>query len=408
MHFDIHYREDLLQQIRDVVGDIKDWNADDSVLSKDLKDLEERVVPFGHCAMPDHPFRVAGSDGSGDFPCARYGDSFVYLVTAMARLYEAVPDTPRLSELKAPGCDIVDLLWLPEDRKVSNDRFCAFFEHICGESLATICQQSDYYSLCKKYGKAPATSQDILDTLLLPEAHDDHNIPVQLLNTAEAAVFLRLLRSGNLLSQTVGTVYVLQDTTLSLPLVTRSASLFFEIAKRYACVLARQAGVVYIAVSKSHNLPHIDAIEDLVRKVSPSLEHWFLRLPTPALGEEAPQFIGTRAIPPVGAVTYLFRLHKTMPTMRLDLDFEYWKSAVWSPDAAQMRARETQVFRDLDFASHDQRCYGYPYPIKACHDMASLTEAERVAFRKKVIDEAVASGLKRKNFIDPSIPAGHK
>jgi hypothetical protein len=73
-----------------------------------------------------------------------------------------------------------------------------------------------------------------------------------------------------------------------------------------------------------------------------------------------------------------------------------------------MREREMRIVRDLDFASHDQRCYGYPYPIKACHDMASLTEAERVAFRKKVIDEAVANGLKRKNFLDPSIPAGHK
>lgn len=408
MHFDIHYREDILQQIREVVGDIKDWNADDTALSKDLKDLEDRIVPFDHCAMPDHLFRMAGSDGSGDFPCVRYGDSFVYLVTAMARLYEAAPDMSRLSELKAPSCDIVDLLWLPEDRKVSSQRFRDFFEHICGESLATICSQSDYYNLCKKHGHAPATSIDLIDSLIFPEAHDDNNVRIQMMGTAEAAVFLRLLHTGNLVQQLGMTAYVLQDSTLALPLVGYPKSLFFEIAKRYACVLARQMGVAYLAVSKSHNLPHIDAIEDLVRKVSPSLEHWFLRLPIPALGEKAPQFIGTRAIPPIGAVTYLFRLHRTMPTMRLDMDFEYWKSAIWNHDAAETLAHEVQIFRDLDFASHDQRCYGSPYPIKACHDMASLTEAERVAFRKKVVDEAVAAGLKRKNFLDPSIPAGHK
>ena len=73
-----------------------------------------------------------------------------------------------------------------------------------------------------------------------------------------------------------------------------------------------------------------------------------------------------------------------------------------------MRKHEIQLFRDLDFASHDQRCYGYPYPIKACHDMASLTNAERIALRKQIIDAAIEKGLKRKNFIDPSIQTGHK
>lgn len=408
MHFDIHFREDLLHQIRDVVDDIKDWNAEDTFLSKDLKELERRIVPFDHCAVPDHPFRMAGSDGSGDFPCVRYGDSFVYLVTAMARLYEAVPDSPRLSELKTSGCDIVDLLWLPEDKKVSDGRFRSFFEHICGETLANVCVESDYYALCKKHGVAPSTSVDLIDSLIFPQAHEDNNVRIQMMGTAEAAVFLRLLRSSILVTQPRSSAYVLQDSTLTLPLVSRSATLFFEIAKRYACVLSRRLGVAYLAVSKSHNLPHIDSIEELVRKVSPSLEHWFLRLPISSIGEKTPQFIGTRAIPPAGAVTYLFRLHRTMPTMRLDMDFEYWRSAIWSENESTLRARETQVFRDLDFASHDQRCYGYPYPIKACHDMASLTEAERVAFRKKVIDEAVTAGLKRKNFLDPSIPAGHK
>ncbi len=408
MHFDIQFREDLLRQIQGVVGDIKDWNADDSALSQDLKHLGGRIVPFDHCATPDHPFRIAGSDGSGDFPCVRYGDSFVYLVTAMARLYEATPDLNHLRELKAPNCDIVDLLWLPEDKKVSNDRFRAFFEHICGVSLPDICTHSDYYNLCKKLGNAPATATGLIDTLIFPEAHEDNNVRIQMMGAAEAAVLIKLLQPGVLSQEASDASYVLQDTTLALPLAGYPKSLFFEIAKRFACRLAREKSVIYLAVSKSHNLPHIDSIEELVRNVTPTLEHWFLRLPTPAIGEQTPHFIGTRAIPPVGAVTYLFRLHRTMPTMRLDMDFEYWKSSIWNRDERTMREREMRIFRDLDFASHDQRCYGYPYPIKACHDMASLTEAERVAFRKKVIDEAVANGLKRKNFLDPSIPAGHK
>lgn len=94
--------------------------------------------------------------------------------------------------------------------------------------------------------------------------------------------------------------------------------------------------------------------------------------------------------------------------MRLDIDYEYWAQHIYDADHDKQKQCEIQLFRDLDFASHDQRCYGYPYPIKACHDMASLTDDERAALRNQIIDEAVKSGLKRKNFVDPSIVTGHK
>ena len=89
------------------------------------------------------------------------------------------------------------------------------------------------------------------------------------------------------------------------------------------------------------------------------------------------------------------------------MDYVFWKKNIWNEDKMIMSRNEKQIFRDLDFASHDQRCFGYPYPIKACHDMASLTKEERVAFRKLVIDRMVGKGLRRKNFIDPSIQTGH-
>ena len=94
--------------------------------------------------------------------------------------------------------------------------------------------------------------------------------------------------------------------------------------------------------------------------------------------------------------------------MRLDMSLKYWQQFIRSDDKEEQKCHEIQLFRDLDFASHDQRSYGYPYPIKACHDMASLTDDERLAMRKQIIDEAVKAGLKRKNFVDPSILTGHK
>ncbi len=208
----------------------------------------------------------------------------------------------------------------------------------------------------------------------------------------------------------VGTepIYLLEDTTLALPMASSKSTLFFEIAKRYACKLAEETGITYLTVSKSHNMPHMDLIEDMVKQKVPSGEHWFMRLPVKAIGEAKPEFLGTRTIPPIGAVSYIFKFHNSTQPMRLDMALDFWKKNVWDSDKTVMSVREKQMFRDLDFASHDQRCYGYPYPIKACHDMASLTKDERVALRKQVIDEAVKAGLKRKNFIDPSIAAGHK
>ena len=74
----------------------------------------------------------------------------------------------------------------------------------------------------------------------------------------------------------------------------------------------------------------------------------------------------------------------------------------------EARNNEKKIFEDLDYASHDQRCYGYPYPIKAGHDRASMTQPERVAMRKQIIDAAVRAGRKRSLFRDASQETGHE
>jgi type IV pilus assembly protein PilB len=70
-------------------------------------------------------------------------------------------------------------------------------------------------------------------------------------------------------------------------------------------------------------------------------------------------------------------------------------------------ANESKMFGDLDYTSHDQRAFGYPYPIKACHDRTSMKMAERVALRKQIVDAAVGAGMKRGLFKDVSIATGH-
>lgn len=405
MHYDIHFRSDVVDKIKNVVDDIHAWNDEDNTSPNEIEKLSEFVQVFEHCPVPDRPFLVAGADGSGDFPCVTYGDSVVYLVTAMSRLYAASPSG--LVERKVSSNDIVDFLWLPEDKEKAKKQYQKFFAQLIGESLETVCQDSDYYHLTKIYGGGVPSPVDLIETLILPSAHDSSNISIQLLNTAESGALIRLMRTIDSTNVKKEPIYLLEDTTMALPLVSSKKTLFFEIAKRYACKIGRDLGITYMTISKSHNMPHMDLIEDMIRKKAPTGEHWFMRMPVRKVGESKPTFLGTRMVPPPGAVTYLFKFHKTTQPMRLDIDFEFWANNIWSDNKEIMSSREKQIFRDLDFASHDQRCYGYPYPIKACHDMVSLTQAERVALRKQFIDEAVKAGLKRKNFVDPSILTGH-
>ncbi len=99
----------------------------------------------------------------------------------------------------------------------------------------------------------------------------------------------------------------------------------------------------------------------------------------------------------------LVRFHRSIPVLRLDMDRDFWERQVLGPDAEATVANERSIFQKLDYACHDQRCFGYPYPIKAGHDRASLTTQERTTLRKQIIDAAVEQGLKRSLFRDASV-----
>jgi hypothetical protein len=114
-----------------------------------------------------------------------------------------------------------------------------------------------------------------------------------------------------------------------------------------------------------------------------------------------------RNLPPPGAVTYLVRFHRTTPVLRVDIDRAAWIASLRAENADVTAAREAAWFSQLDHACHDQRSYGYPYPIKAGHDQASLTQERRIGLRRQIIDTAVAAGMKRSLFRDASMATGH-
>lgn len=406
MRFDLHLRSQVRDQFQALASEMQSWQTQPRIQEDEVERLRSAIMSFAHTIERPH-LTIAGVDGSGDFPLLSYADSFIYLAVAQGTVYEA----DRLCGLREvpPGTEpLFQTVWLTEDKEMSDSALDRIFSELAGMSPLAAIQESDYRTLKAQVSGRRLSSDQILAELIRPHASDASNLAIQLRSTAEFGAALQLL-AGDTAPQ-----YLLVDTTFSLPLVSNAAnSLFYEHLKRLCCVRARSRGVGFFALSKSHGLPAMEVLEDIVREVQKRdanevAEHWYLRIPEPKRDSWQLSLTEGRRIPPPGAVSYLVRFHRTTPVMRLDMDLEYWKSAVKGASEAETRSRERAIFEDLDYACHDQRVYGYPYPIKAAHDRASLTQAERVAFRKQLIAAAIKQGMSPSLFRDPSRATGHR
>lgn len=380
-----------------LADEMASWESKPRLDDQTEKQILAAICSFKHTNQAAD-FRIAGVDGSGDYPSFSYADSFVYVATATGTVFRT-DSLHGLVEEQVLVDPNLELAWLPEDQERAAGQWLKAFSALAGTDVDDVVRQSDYGSL----KRAHAGSGADLEHLVLPRASDTSNCGIQLRSCAEWGAALRLIEAEPACR------YVLMDTTMSLPFIkTRDNSLFHEQLKRLCCVRARERGVRLFTISKSHGLPSIELIENLARESqkqpeSKTAEHWFLRLPIPDLdGWTLEGLIEGRQIPPVGAVSYLFRLHKNTPVMRLDMDRTWWEAELrGNPDA------EHEVFKELDYCSHDQRAYGYPFPIKACHDRTRLSNAERLVLKKQIIDAAVARGMSRSLFRDASAATGH-
>ena len=400
MAYTVHIREMARHKIAAMAEDMSRWETKERIDDEEADFIRKAIRGFAHTATAE-PFNMGGVDGSGDYPSFSYADSFVYVASASGTMYRT-DATHGLVEVKALDEPNLEFVWLPENTDEAMTRWLAALEALAGRSPLEVIQQSDYRELKNRMTHQGHTAAKLLADLILPRASDAANVGIQLRSTAELGAALRLI-TGETACR-----YVLMDTTFSLPMVTRrELSLFYEHLKRLCCVEARARGIGFFALSKSHGLPAMDLIEGFAADAlgltaGKVAEHWFMRLPVPGVDAWKFSLAEGRSLPPVGAVSYLFRLHKNTPVLRLDMDREFWESRLQNDPAA-----EAKVFADLDYCGHDQRAYGYPYPIKACHDRARLSEAERTALKKQIMDAAVAAGMKRHLFRDVSAATGH-
>ncbi len=404
MRFDIHIRSSLKVQLASLASEMATWEGEPRVGEDEAIRIRDAIRGFEHTT--DRPgLLIGGVDGSGDYPALTYGDSFVYVTVAHGTRY-TYDRVSGLKEQANDGGQVLEFSWIPEDGLKRPLAIDAAFERMVGATVASVIEASDYRTLKEHSARRTTSSRELAAELIRPQASDVGNLAIQLRSTGELSAALRLIRSDPRLH------YVLYDSTLSLPFVSRAkSSLFQEHLKRLCCVEARGRSIGFLALSKSHGMPSIEEVSRLALSAVGGnacvAEHWFLRLPTSARDGWQLRLLEQRNVPPQGAVSYLVRFHRNVPVMRLDVDERYWESHLQGETDALTSTNEKRLFEDLDYACHDQRAYGYPYPVKAGHDRASLTEAERTVLRNMIVDAAVEAGMSRNLFRSASRATGH-
>lgn len=376
------------------------YQADD----EELAFVRANLTCFEH-KTSNANLSVAGVDGSGDFPLLDFMDTFVYLTIAQATLYQSDP-TSGLREVRELE-PVANIACLVEDARRGPELFEQSLTAIASLEIRDVIDLSDYRRLKQAVLGRNLSVDALFRGLIRPHASDVGNIGIQLRSTAEFAAALRVIEASQAPS------YVLMDTTLSLPLLSSSSSLFYEHLKRLCCVKARARGVGFFTLSKSHGLPGMDQLEMMAADIQGlsaghHAEHWYLRIPTQQQDGFTLGFTKDKVVPPVGAVSYLVRFHRNTPVMRLDMDAGYFSDQVQGRTTAETQAKETKIFEDLDFIGHDLRAYGYPFPIKAAHDRASLTSAERLDYKRQAIATLAKQGINPKVFRDVSMATRHR
>jgi hypothetical protein len=398
MRFDSEMRAAVRRQLEELAGAIRAWDADLRLPDDERRRLLTHIGGFPHMAAPGD-WRLAGVAGNGGLPLVAYGESLVYFTAATSAVYAADRVTG-LRELDPAAAPLVNLTWVPDDPPARAAALDHAFALLAGRSLQAVVEASDYRRLKAAESGRQVGLDTLLSNLIPSHAGDTGSISLQLAATAEYGAALQLLAARPDLT------HLLLEGTLSLPLVARpEASLFYEHLKRLCCVEARSRSLVFLTISKTPGLPGLELIEDLAREAAglaagQVAEHWYLRIPTVADDAWELSLAADRRLPPPGAVTYLIRFHRTTPVLRIDLDRVYWREWICTASPAATRDREAVLFAALDYAGHDQRTYGYPYPLRAAQARVALAPAERVALRKQIVEGAVRAGMKRTRFRD--------
>lgn len=352
-----------------------------------LESLCERLTKFSHCRELEKDFVVAGVDGSGEFPILQQDDVFMHFAVSAGAVFETC--TRRQHKLSARNTDGAMFTGLVNLRDFGDGVVSGYREYLLrllGIGLGDLREQSDYCEVFSAHGGLTLRPGDVTwDQAAFSLASQVGTHAYMIRSMAELGMGIRCLASQP--------KYLLQDTSLVYFLLGKSVYLP-ELIKRYLVCRANQQGTAVLGLCKSHNIPNGDLLGRWASERYDAKDHWFLRLPSEALGEQRPAFLKDREIPPKLGVSYLFKFHPMSFPMRLDVDVQWWQANIKGDTE-----HEKRLFEELDYTCHDVRSYGYPYPLQSAHRRSSLTRQERKAVRDILLQQAQKEGILRGAFM---------
>jgi hypothetical protein len=379
----------LIEASRDAILRFKTALEGSAPSDEELKKFGSKILPYPHAKSLPSDFRISAVDGSGEYPVLQQDDIFVHFATASGVSYETC--THKQNKIAAvPGVPLLlkKFILLRDQQLALREGYRDFVENGLGILLKDLVEKSDYCSVFSAFGKGLSPKQVTWSNIRFPQASQITSHAYQLRSMAELGMAIKMLEQNPR--------YLLIDTSLVYFLLGEAIFLP-EIFKRYLVNQATAQGTAVVALCKSHNIPNGDLIGRFAKEEHGLKDHWYLRLPSSALGEPTPTFLKDKEIPPKLGVSYLFKFEATSFPMRIDLDVAWWRD-----NLADDPARESRFFSDLDFTCHEVRSYGYPYPMHAAHRRASLTAQERKAVRDLLNQQAQREGLARGSVVqDP-------
>jgi hypothetical protein len=392
----------IRNQIKALADSLKSLEEQPKLTDNDEIFLNENLKSFSHTTFATN-LRVAGVSSNGDYPVLRCGSNFIYHTLADCAVY--VSDAVvKLKEIPAKFEAINAITSLTKTGKPSKE-IDQNFEQIANVSIIETIENSDYKELKSVESKRNNNIDLLYDELIRPSADDSGNISVQLKSVGLFGMVLSLIKAHQSLD------YILLETTFSLPSATLpTGSLFYEHLKRLSCVEARKHGIKLLTLTKNHGIFQIHEIEQAARQKQDLpeksiAEHWYLRLPIFGFDKGSLSFVENRRFPPAGAVSYLVRFHRTFPTMRLDMDRDYWMKNILGETEKETVENERKIFEDLDYLCHEQSSYGFPYPLKSSRDKTTLSNSARGRLRKLISDELLKSGVPKSSIQEFSYQA---
>ncbi len=381
MDFDFLDRQ-LLEVTRSAVVTFKSAVEGARPSDRELQSLCSRIRSYPHTKKLDSEFAVAAVDGSGEFPVLQHDDIFLHFAIAAGAIYQTASNRQhKLTSVKVMNPMMKRFVLLSDDNKRAVESYTDYLTAISGLSLADLAKNSDYCEVFSQFGRNLRQSDVTWRKVTMSKASQVASHAYLLRSMAELGMAMRMLQFQPR--------YLLIDTSLVYFLLGEAVFLP-ELMKRYLITKANAQGTGVVALCKSHNIPNGDLFGRHAKDELGLKDHWYLRLPSAALGEPTPTFLEGREIPPKLSVSYLFKFHATSFPLRIDVDVGWWKARI---DGDELK--EKQFFGDLDFTCHEVRSFGYPYPMHAAHRSASLTKQERKALKDILVQHAQKEGLLR-------------